>query len=96
MKVIYKPIGVVLGLIGGILGKRAFNAVWKRVDEEKPPKATTKETTIAKVVSAAALQAVIFKVTRVVVDRAGARGWERLTGSWPGEKRPKPADDDDD
>ena len=92
MKVIYKPIGIVLGLIGGILGKRAFNAVWTRVDEEKPPKATTKEATIAKVVGAAAIQGLVYKVVRVVVDRAGARGWERLTGRWPGEKRPDPVD----
>jgi hypothetical protein len=90
MKLVYKPFGIVLGLIAGILGKRAFNVVWKHVDEEKPPKATTKETTIAKVLGAAAIQGIIFKVVRVSVDRAGARGWERITGSWPGEQRPKP------
>ena len=39
---------------------------------------------------AAALQGVIFKVTRVVVDRYGAIGWRYLTGFWPGEKRPDP------
>lgn len=94
MKLIYKPFGIVLGMLGAMLGKRAFDAVWKRVDDEKPPKATTKETTVAKVVGAAAAQGVIFKVVRVVVDRAGARGWERLTGRWPGEQRPKPADKD--
>ena len=35
----------------------------------------------------------IFKLTRVVVDRYGAIGWHYLTGSWPGEKRPDPDDD---
>jgi xanthosine utilization system XapX-like protein len=93
MKVVYKPFGILLGIIGGLLGKRAFNAVWKHVDEERPPKATTKETTIAKVVGAAAIQGIIFKVVRVLVDRAGARGWERMTGAWPGERRPKPKKD---
>ena len=93
MKFIYKPFGIVLGLLGGILGKRAFNAVWKQVDKERPPKATTKETTIVKVLGAAAIQGIIFKVVRVVIDRAGARGWEHLTGAWPGEKRPKPKKD---
>ena len=38
MKVIYKPFGIALGLIAGMLGKRAFDVVWKHVDEEKPPK----------------------------------------------------------
>ena len=41
-------------------------------------------------IAAAAVQGVIFKVTRVVVDRYGAIGWRHLTGHWPGEKRPDP------
>ncbi len=48
---------------------------------------------MAKVICAAALQGVIFKVTRVLVDRWGAVGWTYLTGSWPGEKRPDPDDE---
>jgi hypothetical protein len=88
MTFVYKPIGIVLGLIAGLLGKRVFNFVWAKVDEEDPPKATTEQTTAAKLVAAAAIQGVIFKVVRVLVDRAGAKGWRHLTGSWPGEKRP--------
>jgi Protein of unknown function (DUF4235) len=41
-----------------------------------------------KVLGAAALQGVIFKTVRVVVDRYAAIGWRHLTGVWPGEKRP--------
>ena len=52
--------------------------------------ATTQETTWAKLLGAAAMQGVIFKTVRVVVDRYGALGWHYLTGSWPGEKRPDP------
>jgi xanthosine utilization system XapX-like protein len=91
MKLIYKPIGIVLGILAGLLGKRLFNFVWEKVDDEDPPKATTKETTLPKLIGATALQGVIFKVTRVLVDRAGAKGWAHLTGSWPGEKKPDPA-----
>ncbi len=91
MKVIYKPFGIVLGILGGLLGKRVFDFVWERIDEEDPPKATTRETSWGKLVGAAAVQGLIFKVVRVLVDRAGARGFESLTGTWPGEKRPDPA-----
>jgi len=42
------------------------------------------------VLGAAALQGVVFKTTRVFVDRYGAVGWSYLTGTWPGEKRPDP------
>jgi hypothetical protein len=90
---IYKPIGFALGIIAGLLGRRLFNLAWTKIDDEDPPKGTTEIAPWAKVVGAAALQGVIFKVTRVVVDRYGAIGWRYLTGAWPGEKRADPDDD---
>ncbi len=90
MGLIYKPFGAILGVFAGLLGRRLFNVVWERFDDEDPPKGTTQQTTWAKLVGAAALQGVVFKVTRVVVDRYGAIGWHYLTGAWPGKKRPDP------
>jgi xanthosine utilization system XapX-like protein len=90
MKLIYKPIGIILGILGGLVGKRIFNFVWTKIDDEDPPKATTQQADWAKILSAAAIQGMIFKSTRVVIDRYGAQGWYYLTGSWPGEKRPDP------
>jgi hypothetical protein len=90
MGVIYKPFGLLLGIFAGLLGKRVFNFVWTKIDDEDPPKATTQASTWAKVLAAAAVQGLIFKGTRVVVDRYGAMGWYYLTGAWPGEKRPDP------
>ena len=90
MGAIYKPFGILLGILGGLAGKRIFNFVWTKIDEEDPPKATTQETTWAKLIGAAAVQGVIFRLTRVVVDRYGAIGFNYLTGVWPGEKRPDP------
>jgi hypothetical protein len=92
MGLIYKPFGIILGILGGIAGRKLFDFVWTKVDDEEPPKATTQETSWAKVVASAAVQGVIFRVTKVVVDRYGAIGWNYLTGSWPGEKRPDPDD----
>ena len=90
MALIYKPVGIVLGILAGLLGKRLFDFVWTKVDDEEPPKPTTQQTSWEKLIAAAALQGVIFKTTRVVVDRYGAIAWHYLTGSWPGEKRPDP------
>ena len=87
---IYKPIGLVLGIIAGLVGKRLFNVAWTKIDDEDPPKGTTEYAPWVKILGAAALQGVIFKVVRVVVDRYGAIGWHYLTGFWPGEKRPDP------
>jgi hypothetical protein len=92
MGLIYKPFGLILGLLGGLLGKRIFDFAWEKIDDEDPPKGTTEEAGWGKVLAAAALQGVIFKTVRVVIDRYGAIGWSYLTGVWPGEKRPDPDD----
>ena len=90
MGLIYKPIGIVLGLVAGLLGKRVFDFVWTKIDDEDPPKPTTELTSWRKLLGAAAVQGIIFRTVRVTVDRYGALGWHYLTGIWPGEKRPDP------
>jgi len=89
-KIIYKPLGLVLGLLAGLVGRRLFDYTWTKIDDEAPPKGITEQTSWPKVIAAAALQGVIFKVTRVIADRYGALGWTYLTGRWPGERTPKP------
>jgi Protein of unknown function (DUF4235) len=88
MKLLYKPFGIVLGILAGILSKKAFEAVWGMIDNSEPPKATTLQTTWPKVIAAAVVEGVTFKVTRAAVDRVGAQGFAHLTGVWPGEKEP--------
>lgn len=90
MGLIYKPFGIILGILAGLLGKRLFDFAWTKLDDEEPPEPTTKEATWARVLAAAAVQGVIFRVTRVVVNRYGAKGWYHLTGTWPGEKKADP------
>jgi H+/Cl- antiporter ClcA len=90
MKLLYKPFGIVLGIIAGLIGRRVFNVVWGKIDDQEPPGATTRDAPWIKVVLAAVLQAGIFAAVRTAVNRAGARGFEHVTGVWPGEKRPDP------
>ena len=90
MGVIFKPIGIALGIAAALLGKRIFNFAWTKLDDEEPPKPTTEETSWRRLLAAAAVQGVIFRIVRVTVDRYGAIGWRWLTGTWPGEKRPEP------
>jgi Protein of unknown function (DUF4235) len=91
MTIIYKPIGLILGIIGGILGRQAFNQVWQRVDDEEPPEATTRDSSLQRVIFAVALQGMIFAVVKALVARGGARAWNHFLGVWPGEKRPDPS-----
>ena len=91
MKLIYKPFGIIVGIIAGLLARKLFTIVWAKIDDEEPPEATTELASWTRVVTAAAVQGVTFSVTRAVVDRAGARGWEHIFGVWPGEKAPDKA-----
>lgn len=93
MTLLYKPLGIVLGIIAGIVGRKLFDRAWALVDDEEPPKATTEDAGWAKALTAAAMQAMIFAVVRAAVDRAGATWFRDFTGAWPGPKRQEPADE---
>jgi hypothetical protein len=90
MKLLYKPFGIILGILAGLLSKRLFDRIWALIDEEEPPTPTTRQTTWPKVLLAAIVQGATFKVTKAAVDRAGARSFEHVTGVWPGKKAPDP------
>ena len=91
MGLIYKPFGIILGILGGLVGKKLFDFAWTKIDDEEPLKAHDRVAPWVKMVGAAAVQGVIFKVTRVVVDRYGAIGFRYLTGrgraNAPGPRR---------
>jgi hypothetical protein len=88
MKILYKPFGIIAGVIGGRIATAIFKAIWARIDEEEPPKPTTEETTFPKVVGAAALEAATMAGIGAAVERVGARAFHYLTGIWPGDRRP--------
>ena len=94
MKLLYKPFAILGGVLAGFLARRIFDRIWALFDKDDPPGATTREAPLAKVLGAAALEGLTFKVTRAAIDRAGAHSFAHVTGSWPGETAPEPTDDD--
>jgi hypothetical protein len=90
VKVIYKPFALMFGVVGGVLAKKLFERVWGLFDRGDPPAPNVKQTSWSKVLAAAAVEGLTFKVTRAAVDRAGARCFERLTGVWPGPRESEP------
>src|SRR6478752_6309994 len=52
VKFIYKPIGIFLGILAGLVGKRLFNFAWTKIDDEDPPKGTTEYAPWVKVLGA--------------------------------------------
>ena len=86
--ILYKPIGIVAGILAGLVSSRIFKFIWGKIDEEEAPKPNTEWATWGKVLTAAALQGMVFKVVRALVDRKMAEGTRYLTGVWPGERAP--------
>ena len=90
-KILFLPVSVLGGLIAGLVGKKLFEGLWSLVDKQDPPDPKHREVAWKKVVPALLLEGAIFRLVRGVVDRASREGFTKLTGSWPGEKRPEPA-----
>jgi hypothetical protein len=85
-KLAYRPVGLIAGVAAGALSGAIFKQVWKHVsDAEDAPSALKSEYRMREVVLAAAIQGAIFAATKAAIDRAGARGFTKLTGSWPGD-----------
>jgi len=83
-KLLYRPLGLGFGVAGGVLAGLVFKQVWKLLaGEEDAPNATDEDRTWREILLAAALQGAIFAVVKAAVDRGGAKGVRRLTGTWP-------------
>ena len=85
-KLAYKPVGLLGGILAGVLSGVIFKQIWKQIaDEDDAPGALQSEYSMREVVLAAAIQGAIFAATKAAIERAGARGCTKLTGSWPGD-----------
>jgi hypothetical protein len=85
-KLAYRPIGLIGGIVAGTLSGALFKLIWKQVaDADDAPDALQSEYSMKEVVLAAAIQGAIFAATKAAIDRVGAEGFTKLTGSWPGD-----------
>jgi hypothetical protein len=89
MKLVYKPFGLVVGVLGGLAAGAAFKRIWRVVaHEDDAPDAKDLQRGWGEVVAAAALQGAVFGAVKAAVDRAGATGFAHATGVWPGRTEP--------
>ncbi|HEX4833455.1 MAG TPA: DUF4235 domain-containing protein [Trebonia sp.] len=86
-KILFKPISLLVGVLGGMIASAIFKKVWQlAAGEDEAPEATDPKRGWPEVIMAAALQGAIFATVRAVVNRATAEGAGKLTGSWSAEK----------
>jgi hypothetical protein len=80
----YKPLSLAFGVAGGLLAGVLFKQVWKfATGDDDAPDATDQDKGWAEVLTAAALHGAIFALVKAAVDRGGAEGIRKLTGTWP-------------
>jgi len=91
MKVVFVPISILGGILAGVVGRKAFDVIWAKVDEEEPPKPDHRQISLPKLAVALILEGAIFRLAKGLFDHGVRRGFARWTGAWPGEERPEKA-----
>ena len=87
IKLLYKPMTMLVSVLGGIVAGTIFKKAWQLVArEDEAPKATDARRGWAEVLLAAAVQGAIFAVVKAAVDRGAAGGTREITGIWPGDE----------
>jgi len=87
-KLLYRPVGLLSSMLGGLLAGMIFKQIWRRTspdEQSEPPEALSTGYSFKEVVLAAAVEGAIYSVVKTVIDRQGARLFEKWTGEWPGE-----------
>ncbi|MEW1613715.1 MULTISPECIES: DUF4235 domain-containing protein [unclassified Streptomyces] len=84
-KIAFKPVGLALGALSGMIAGAAFKQTWKLIEGEgDAPDALDEDRPWKQILLAAAVQGAIFAVVKATVERSGAQATRRVTGRWPG------------
>jgi hypothetical protein len=92
-KLLFIPVSIVSGLIAGLIGRKLFESIWGLIDDEEPPDAEDRETSVPKLAASLAFQGASFAVVRGLTDHYARRAFYSSTGAWPGEERPDSTED---
>jgi hypothetical protein len=85
-KVLYRPVGLTSSILGGLLAGIIFKQVWRRATpgDPDPPTALESEYDLKEILIAATVQGAIYSLVKTLIDRGGARAFQRWTDEWPG------------
>jgi Protein of unknown function (DUF4235) len=87
IKVLYRPLSLLVSVLGGLVAGAVFKQIWKlAAHEDDAPQATDADRGWREILIAAALQGAIFAVIKAALDRTAAEGTQKLTGTWPGDE----------
>ncbi len=89
MSLVFKPIGILGGLLAGLLGKKVFELVWGLIDDRPPPEPKHRRLALGKLAAALVVEGAIFRLLRGFAEHGARHGFTALTGQWPGEESPR-------
>jgi hypothetical protein len=85
LKLLYKPVAVVAGIVGGVLSGLIFRWVWKIAGRgSEAPAPMDSERGWGEILLAAGLHGAIYALVKTAVDRGAAEWTRKKTGIWPG------------
>jgi hypothetical protein len=86
LKIAYKPVGIVSGMLGGLVASQVFGVIWKQISKEPhTPQALSRAYSTREVLLAATIQGALFGLIRTAVDRYGMKAYHRFVD------KPRPA-----
>lgn len=87
-KLLYRPVGLVGSVVGGIVAGQIFRQVYRRAvpgNRTEAPKPRDAQSNWREVLVAAVIQGAIYAGVKALIDRGGARAFQKVFGEWPGE-----------
>ena len=86
-KLLFLPLSIGTGLLAGLIGKKAFESLWGKIDGQEPPKPEDRKARVGKLALALVVEGALFRVVKGLVDHGSRQGFAKLTGTWPGEEK---------
>lgn len=93
MSVVFKPFGILSGVLAGLVGKKIFELAWGVVDDQSPPRPQHRRIHLGKLAAALIIEGAVFRLVRGFAEYGTRRGFSALTGEWPGPETPEPEGD---
>lgn len=83
-RVLYKPLSLIMSVLGGILAGKIFSQLWGRIGtDDTVPAPDDLSYSTREVLIAAVIQGAVFGLVKAGVDRAAARSYRAITHEDP-------------
>lgn len=86
MTVLFRPMGMVLGLLAGMMARKVFEKSWSAASDQEAPSPEQENLEMSKLIPALLLEGAIFMLIRGLVDHGARVAFRKYTGAWPGEE----------